>query len=261
MTELPNSCPTCFEGRCPNINTTPDVPEPDDARINAAMRVIPDILSEQFKIADRFEAVASRLLEHLLQPEYGAHRMPAAKWAVHRLIDQKMLSVHEGRIGLREASVEKLYNREWKGNRFVRIVVPRQRLRTAPQYGDEPVAFDNFMVRAEKSLWQFWRSLDNSLQEPGHTANSTRNTDSDDVSPEQNQIYRMDQLCEELGVTSRTVRKYAKEVGIRFTGKRNHQFTPEQRLAIYQQVADNAPIRQAKIARGLLENGNAAGTQ
>jgi hypothetical protein len=245
-------CPTCLEGRCPPINTTPGTPKPPDSRVKSATKAIPEILLAECQVDCRYEVTASRLVELLMEPRHGGHLHAASEWAIHGLIQQRRLTPHAAYrnvkhpdFGKRRRFVE--IDGEWMRERHAFIT-------EAYPYGDEPAGFGTFVVRATDGLWSWWReqesaSPDSSLSDP--VANTTTQ------SAEQNdKTYSPHDLRKELNITSPTLHRYMQLANVEPPGKGHHEcrYTPSQRIKILKAVAKNARRGLAKIASELLLN-------
>jgi hypothetical protein len=151
-------CPTCPDGRCPEINTRPLTPKPPAEYIAAAERAIPEVLVEKFAVANRVEAVASELVDVLQRPESGAHLRAAADWAIYQLIERRLLSSQAVYRNVVQHSSTPLGFIKLADGSLMR---ERRPFLTKPYtYDEQPADFDTFLVRAEEVLWEWWRGRD-----------------------------------------------------------------------------------------------------
>jgi hypothetical protein len=246
-------CPTCPHGRCPFINTRPDCPEPDAQRISDAEHAIPDVLAELFQHKGQHSAIASQLVEALGRPEFGGHRPPAAKWAVHGLITKGMLSVHTAYKRIHFESDRRKGPLLLNDGQQPVARRPIQPPASVPyKYGDDPADFATFIVRAEEGLWSWWRGQAdassagvNRERVPLSSSPSASGTD---------RTYSPRQLCKEFDITSPTLNKYAKAAGVKVPGKgkRNFRYSTEDRLCVLRKIAETAPTEESDRAAKLL---------
>jgi hypothetical protein len=135
-----NRCPTCRNGECPVINTTPLCRKPPKASIDAAKNAIRDILlrgsSARLHCPPRIEEPANMVLYSTslrgVTPE-------AAKWALHELVKSGKLTAH-----MRPKPYDGVMFSDGAPHRFQAEWVE------LPEEG--PASPDSFCVRAEESL-------------------------------------------------------------------------------------------------------------
>jgi len=235
-------CPTCPQGHCPRINTEPTSPEPSGKRIASAERAIPDVLSEEFHVDRRQEARASQLVVSLRKRRYGAHKQAAAEWAVHRLIQRKMLSAHL-EVKVRRAAPLGRPIRQCENGQLVRPSEDE----SVRVYGSisDPANFDSFVVRAEESLWSWWRAQDQERELFPH-----------ETSVEANLKFTPTELFKEMRISRTTLNTYAKNAGVKTPPKGGPRrwYSQSDRARILNWAAVNAPQPISARARELLEN-------
>ena len=142
------ACPTCRNGICPRINSTPLFPEPPETLVHQAMIALPEIFSGKVdpnSHAGRIEVCAGRLVTWICERGHGK---PAAHWGIHRLLLKGWLTAHT-----LPASLPNSYNVKTKTWLF-----PSGDLYVAlPKNG--PAPYSDFMVRATEELWAWWREM------------------------------------------------------------------------------------------------------
>jgi hypothetical protein len=228
-------CPTCRDGRCPEINTTPDSPEPGVGSIRKAMEDIPGAL-EDFKCGARYEAIASVLVERLLQPEFGGHQKSSAEWAIHYLIRDERLTAHETRLLGRPAPMQRSFRR-WVTNEGFKRPSPMYDAPPYHLYSDGPNPFDTFLVRAEELLWK-WRRDNDTMPLPALGASNGRTPikngeDRPSTGVESKKLFPRD-IRNKIVCSSKTFNKYGGEAQVPTTRKshRERPLTTNQYLAV-----------------------------
>lgn len=248
-----SGCPRCPAGECPVINTTPDCPEPSLERVTAAQRAIANVLAESNQGDGWFGMVASDLIEELGKPAHGAHRPTAAKWAVQRLIQQEMLTAHA--CVQFDSPMPTLNVCRRRYNEQTGMFYYEQPAEQPPiyySYGSNPAPFNTFQVRAEKTLWTWWRTVD----APAQASSPFQSGNNEDPRPPQlEQTYLSSELCKELGgISTATLNKYAKqaEVPTPGQGKRDHRYSAVERIAILEAIVRSGSSALVKAARSRL---------
>jgi hypothetical protein len=230
-------CPLCPDGRCPPNKAIPDCPQPDDERIANAERAVADVLAERFEFQGH-KAQASAVVDTLAEPNFGSHLRSAVKWAIHRLVEKGMLSIHN-------FGVWAIVEPETPKRRFDRasgmfVYTPRPKETTFDwmpyRKSPNPADYSTFMIRAEESLWRWWRERTGEIEDRQRT-------------------YLSKELTIQLGVSSRTINAYAKKAGVKTPrhGERNHRYSDDDRRKIFECYAENGSDAKVKSkARGLL---------
>ena len=145
-------------GNQAEIDTTPTLPQPPAAFVEAAGRDIPGVLANVKPHRDgAIEMIASHLAERL--HDVG-HTLAAAYWAVHEAVRAGRLT--PGLIETELPSFGKTVGgamRHWGGPDDRRIVWSGGQKGTVSIPTWKPAPYDNFKVTATESLWAWWRSI------------------------------------------------------------------------------------------------------
>lgn len=142
-------CPTCPNGKCPKIDTTPNYPEPPAYLIEAAMRAVPDGLSgiTPNNCDGRREVLAAGLVNWLYR---RGHLIAAGAWAIHRLVTEGKLTAHRIPISRAEIFVGGDGDTCYQSNPRPENVSPDNK---------SPVSFFEISVRAEPLMWECWHPV------------------------------------------------------------------------------------------------------
>lgn len=146
--------------RDPEIDSTPQYPQPPQSLIEAAALAIPKVLANVHPEHDGTIGTVASLLARKLR-EVG-HTLAAAHWAIHDYIRSGKLkpatiTIHLPSRGRRVGrSIGHLYGQprtrqmEWSGGEEVTTAIPKGR----------PASFDVFRVIATDQLWLSWKESD-----------------------------------------------------------------------------------------------------